>query len=130
MLIRRVMVGIAGLVMGISFIFTVSTSAHDINVANAKNMVREYARSVLNEGGRGYVQAITRCVRGYPGHNHIATCTVQYEDQASKDIDGVFACTETIIVYMQSHRDGQRFDKYMRHGSAPCGNRTLSGPNP
>lgn len=128
-MLRRILIGIAALLMGLSLVISPSASAHNVGLAKAKEKARAYARSVL-DSGKGYVQAITRCVNAFPGHNHYVRCTIQYEDRASKEVDGVFACTENIEVYFQSHRDGQNFQYYMKHTSRQCGNERLSGPNP
>jgi uncharacterized protein (DUF2147 family) len=130
MLIRRVVVAMAILLMGASLVFTLSASAHNVGLAKAKEMAREYSLRVLNDQSKGYVQVIRRCSNAFSGHNHYVRCTIQYEDKQSKEIDGVFACTENIEVYFQSHRDGQNFQYYMKHTSRSCGSERLSGPNP
>ena len=128
-MLRRILIGVAALLIGASLVISPSASAHNINLEKAKEKARAYAKSVL-DSGKGYVQSITRCNNAFSGHNHYVRCTIQYEDRASKEVDGVFACTETIEVYFQSHRDGQNFEYYMKHTSRRCGNERLTGPNP
>lgn len=127
---KRMLAGIAAILMVASLVFSPSASAHNINLATAKEKAREYSLRVLNDSSKGYVQVIRNCARAFSGHNHYVRCTIKYEDQRSKQIDGVFACTETIEVYFQSHRDGQNFQYYMKHTSRQCGNERLAGPNP
>lgn len=129
-MMRRTLAGIAVILMCASLVFTLSASAHNVNLATAKEKARAYARSVLDTSGKGYVQAITRCNRAFSGHNHYIRCTIQYEDRESKQVDGVFACTENIEVYHQSHRDSINYEYYMKHTSRQCGNERLRGPNP
>ena len=127
---RRVLAGLAAILIGASLIFSPRVSSHNIGLAKAKEMAREYSLRVLNDPAKDYVQVIRRCANAFSGHNHYVRCTIKYEDKRSKEIDGVFACTETIEVYFQSHRDGQNFQYYMKHTSRPCGSETLRGPNP
>jgi hypothetical protein len=127
---RRMLAGIAALLMGASLVFSPSASAHNVGLEHAKEKAKEYSLRVLNDSGKDYVQVIRRCSRAFSGHNHYVRCTIQYEDPASKNVDGVFACTETIEVYFQSHRDGQSYQYYMKHTSRPCGSEGLRGPNP
>ncbi len=122
--------GITALLMCASLVFTLSVSAHNINLATAKEKAREYSLRVVNDPANGYVQVIRTCVNAFPGHNHYVRCTIRYEDKRTKEIDGVFACTESIEVYFQSHRDGQNYQYYMKHTSRQCGNERLTGPNP
>jgi hypothetical protein len=44
MLIRRVLVLIAALSMGISLVFSSTASAHNINLPKARELAKEYAR--------------------------------------------------------------------------------------
>jgi len=126
---RLLPIGVAA-AMGTSLFFTGTASAHNINLETAKAKVRPYVSQVLNDPSRGYVQAITRCSRAFSGHNHYIRCTVQYENAESKNVDGVFACTEKVEAYHQSHRDGINYQIYRKHTSPPCGSITLRGPNP
>lgn len=130
MLRRSVLAGIIAVLMGASLVFTGSASAHNIDLKRAKEMALARAQALVDNSPRNYVQGITSCGRAFPGHNHIVQCRIQYEDKVSKNVDGVFACTEYIQVYFQSHRDGQNYNPYMRHTSRSCGTDTLSGPNP
>ncbi len=130
MLRRSVLAGIIAVLIGASLVFTGSASAHNINLARAKEMALAWANEVVANSPRNYVQGISTCVRAFPGHNHYVRCKIQYEDKVSKNADGVFACTETIEVYFQSHRDGENYNPYMKHTSRSCGTRLLRGPNP
>jgi hypothetical protein len=41
---RSVLVGVAALSMGVSLVFTPSTSAHNIDLPKARELAKEYAR--------------------------------------------------------------------------------------
>jgi hypothetical protein len=128
---RRVLAVIAAILMCASLVFTLRASAHNISLANAQNMVLQYAETVVDESKGKYIQAETDCYNLFPGHNHYVRCEIYYKDQATKNTTGQGVCYETVDVYVQSHRDGQSFKKWMRHTSYQhCGKRALSGPNP
>ncbi len=59
MLKRKVLAGIAAIVMGASLVFTLSASAHDIDVEKAREMSRDYARTVHKE--RNYLHYKMNC---------------------------------------------------------------------
>ena len=127
---RRVLAGIAAFLMCASLVFTLRASAHNISLANAQEMARQYAKSVREESGGKYISSMTDCYTLFPGHNHYVRCEIDYKDEATKN-NGRGVCYETIDVYVQSHRGGQSFKKWMKHTSYQhCGKRRLSGPNP
>lgn len=129
MLRRRVLAGIAAMLMGASLVFTWSASAHDIDVAQAKQKIEDYARRVLKE--RNYVNYQTDCKKLYP---HQVSCWAGYMTEASRKAEGRerYACNENITIYFKSHSGNRRdWTYYMTHVSRyPCGNEKLKGPNP
>lgn len=130
MLRRRVLAGIAAILMCASLVFTLRASAHNISLANAREMARQYAKSVREESRGKYISSMSDCYTLFPGHNHYVRCEIDYKDEATKN-NGRGVCYETIDVYVQSHSSGQSFKKWMRHTSYQhCGKRRLSGPNP
>jgi hypothetical protein len=124
---RRVLALIATVVMGASLIFTWSTSAHNIDLAKAREAIREYARGVRNEPGRGYVHYSTDCQKMFPGHNHRVRCVVSYQNEKDSAA-GVYTCREAIEVLMPPHSSSSP-ELYLlaaRHTSAnTCGSRRL-----
>ena len=100
---RRVVAGIAAVIMGASLVFTGSTSAHNIDLDKAWELARNYARSVRKESGR-YLHYSTNCVRAFPKHNHIVRCVIQYQD-AKDTAAGMDTCIETIELFLPPHRD-------------------------
>ena len=126
---RRVLAGIAALLMGASLVFTSSTSAHNIDVEKARELAREYARQMRDESGGKYTNYTTRCGAMYPNHNHLVSCTIQYYNAKDKAAD-VYTCKETIQLNMRAHsqtRGYQLFEIYGKHTSRPCGSRELTG---
>jgi hypothetical protein len=126
---RSVLVGIVALLMGVSLVFTSSTAGHNIDVAKAREVARDYARQMRDESGGKYTNYTTRCGAMYPNHNHLASCTIQYYNAKDKAA-GVYTCKETILLYMRAHsetRGYQLFEIYGKHTSRPCGSRELTG---
>lgn len=126
---RRVLAGIAVLLMGASLVFTLSASAHNINLAKAREAARDYARLVRSESGGKYLHYSTNCVRAFPNHNHIVRCLIDYQN-AKDTAAGVYTCRESMEIYMPPHdRSGQiNFELYARHTSNnQCGSRRLAG---
>ncbi len=122
---RRVLAGIAAILMCASLVFTLRASAHNISLANAQEMARQYAKSVREESNGKYIRTMTDCYELFPGHNHYVHCEIDYKDQATKNA-GQGVCYETIDIYIQPHRDGQSFKKSMKHHSYQhCGKRRL-----
>jgi len=126
----RDLAGIVAILMGVSLVFTLRASAHNISLANAQEMARQYARTVREESQGRYIRTKTDCYNLFPGHNHQVRCEIDYDNEATKNT-GATVCSETIDVYVSSHRGGQSFKKWMKHSSPQiCGIRRLSGPNP
>ena len=128
---RRMLFGIAALVMGTSLFFTWSASAHNIDVAKARELAREYARKVRDESGGKFIHYSTRCGAMFPDHNHYARCTIEYQN-AKDTAAGVYTCKETIELYMMPNggpgrRGPDIYAIYGRHTSFACGNRRLDG---
>jgi hypothetical protein len=127
MLLRRALTGIAVLLMGASLVFTGSTSAHNIDLVKARDLARNYARSVRDESGGKYLHFSTSCKRNFPGHNHSVRCVLEYQN-AKDRASGVYTCKETIELYMSPHlSSGEMGYNIMgRHTSLNgCGNRRL-----
>ncbi len=125
MLRRRVLAGFAAILMGASLVFSPSASAHNIDLAKAREVAREYARQVRDESGGKYIHYSTNCVRAFPNHNHYVRCLVDYQN-AKDTAKGVYTCRESIEVYMYAHSDyGEMFALYAKHTSFPCGSRKL-----
>lgn len=123
MLRRSMLGGIAAILMGVGLAYPSGVSAHNIGVQSAKLKVREYVRSVINAPGSRYVRATTTCNKAFNGHNHYVRCMVQYKDRESENKGRVYACTEHIEVYFQSHNllRGESNIYYMKHTSPECG---------
>jgi hypothetical protein len=126
---RRVLAGIAVLLMGASLVFTSSASAHNIDVAKAREIARDYARQVRDESGGKYLHYGTTCTRNFPNHNHSARCTINYYNAKDKAA-GVYTCRETIEIFLSPHGDSLPDYRISgRHTSnSNCGGRRLN-PN-
>jgi hypothetical protein len=123
---RRMLAGIAALLMGASLVFTGNTSAHNIDVAKARELAREYARQIRDESGGKYKNYTTRCGAQFPNHNHLVSCTIQYYNEKDKAA-GVYTCKEKIQLHMSSHsRSNEDYRIWGSHLSSQCGSRTLS----
>ena len=128
MLRRRVLAGIAAILMGASFIFSGNVSAHNIDLVKAREVARNYARQVRDESGGKYLHFSTNCVRAFPGHNHIVRCLIDYQNAADAK-KGVYTCRELIEIKMKPHNgDEVNFDLYGYHASHNnCGKFRLNG---
>lgn len=62
MLRRRVLAGIAVMLMGASLVFMLSASAHNIDLDKAWALARDYARIVRKESPKRYLHYATNCV--------------------------------------------------------------------
>lgn len=130
--LRKVLAMIATISMGASLIFTSSTSAHNIDLAKAREVAREYARTVRAESGGKFLHYSTNCVRAFPGgHNHYVRCLIEYQNEKDTAA-GVYTCKETIEVYMKpnggpGNRGPDIYTLYAKHTSFPCGRRKLMG---
>jgi effector-binding domain-containing protein len=132
MVTGSVLAGTAVLVLSIGFVFTLSVSAHDIDVEQAKAKVRAYAREVLNDGRNGYIYSRTSCKAIFKEHNHQVSCRVSYQNENDKNM-GEWTCQEDITVFFQAHKGTRRnWEYYLSHVSpqSKCGKRTLIGPIP
>jgi hypothetical protein len=129
MLRRRVLAGIVAMLMGASLVFSGSASAHNIDLAKARDLARNYARSIRDESGGKYLHYTTNCVRNFPGHNHSVRCVIEYQN-AKDTAAGVYTCKETIELFMPAHTSngGMAYDIYGRHTSRNrCGSHDLGG---
>jgi len=111
---------IVAMLIGVNFVFTCSTSAHNIDLAKAREVIRNYARKVRDDSGGKYAHYSTSCVAAFPGHNHIARCVIDYKNQADTK-KGVYTCRELIEVKLAIHDSGINYTPYGAHVSAPCG---------
>jgi hypothetical protein len=100
---RRVLAGIATMLMSASLILTSSVFAHNINLQAARDKAREYARSIRDSPGRNYVHYETSCVTAFPGHNHYVRCNLYFQNAEDKKL-GNWTCTEKIEVYLNAHK--------------------------
>ena len=112
------------MLIAVNFVFTCSTSAHNIDLAKAREVTRNYARKVRDESGGKYAHYSTSCVAAFPGHNHIARCVVDYKNEADTK-KGVYTCRELIEVKLWAHDAGINYTPRGVHVSPPCGNVTL-----
>ncbi len=127
MLRRRVLAGIAALLMGVSLVFTLSASAHNISLANAQEMARDYARSV-RKGSKGkYLHYSTDCYKLFQDHNHYVRCQIDYTDDEKTGGTNSAVCRETIDVFFQPHNAGERSNYWIKHHSGQCGSRSFRG---
>ncbi len=130
MLRKRVLAGIAVLLMGASLVFSSNVSAHNIDLAKAWELARDYARQVRSESGGKYLHYSTNCVRAYPNHNHIVRCLIEYQN-AKDTAAGVYTCRENIEIFLSAH--GGNLPDYRisgRHTSnSICGSRPLNPSN-
>jgi hypothetical protein len=129
MLRRRALTGIAALLMGASLVFTGSTSAHNIDLAKARELARTYAQSVRGESGGKYLHYKTKCARNFPGHNHSVRCVIEYQN-ASDAAKGVYTCKESIELAFPPHdrsSNQMTYEIYANHASNnQCGSRRLA----
>ena len=123
---RKSLAVIVAIVIGANLVFTWSTSAHNIDLKKARELVRDYARKVRDESGGKYVHYSTNCVAAFPNHNHIARCLVEYRNEADTK-KGVYTCQELIEINLPPH-DGNRmgYDLWATHVSfSQCGKSRL-----
>ena len=126
MLRRKVLAGVAVLLMGASLVFSPSASAHNIDVAKARELARNYARQVRDESGGKYLHYSTSCVSNFPNHNHSVNCVIKYQNAKDKAA-GVYTCKEKIQFHMGSHsRSNEDYRIFANHISNQCGSRTLN----
>ena len=116
--------------LGASFVFTLSASAHNIDVKKAREIARDYARRVRDESGGKYAHYSTSCVAAFPNHNHIVRCLIDYKS-ATDTQKGVYTCRESIEVLMGSHDGGMSgvgsWTLWAKHTSDnQCGARRLN----
>ena len=127
---KRLLAGFAAILMGASFVPTRTVSAHNIDLAKAWELTRDYARAVRKESNGKYKHYATNCVSAFPNHNHVVRCLIEY--QSAKDAAAnVYTCKETIELNMKAHsQTGGREDYgiFARHTSnTACGSRQLRG---
>lgn len=117
---RRVLAGLAAILIGASLIFSPRVSSHNIDLAKARDVAREYARKVRDESGGKYLHYSTSCKKAFPGHNHVAYCTIDYQNATDAE-KGVYTCRETIQIFMWAHRSDGSYN-FALLGSHRSGN--------
>ena len=124
---RKSLVVMVVILMGVGLVGTWGTSAHNIDLKKAREVVREYARKVRDESGGKYIHYSTNCVAAFPNHNHIARCLVDYQNEADAK-KGVYTCRELIEIKLWPHHQSQEsFVLWGSHGSYnSCGSRRLN----
>ena len=123
---RKSLVVLVVFLMATSLVGTRTTSAHNIDLKKAREIVRDYARKVRDESGGKYVHYSTNCVNAFPNHNHIARCLVEFRN-AADDEKGVYTCRELIEIKMSPHNNtAMSFNLWAFHASDnQCGSRRL-----
>src|ERR1700752_2469917 len=121
MLRRRALAGIAVILIGASLIFSGIVSAHNIDMAKAREVTRNYARKVRDDSGGKYAHYSTSCVAAFPGHNHIARGVIDYKNEEDTKKGGS-TCRELIEVKLWAHDAGINYTPRGVHVSPPCGN--------
>jgi len=70
----------------------------------------------------------TNCVRAFPGHNHIVSCVISYQNEQDT-AKGVYTCRESIEIKMPPHSRTGSMD-FGLHGFHTswniCGSRQLN----
>ena len=126
---RRILAGVATVLMGASLVFTSTVFAHNTDLAKAWELTRDYARSVRAESGGKYLHYSTNCVRAFPGHNHIVRCVIEYQN-AKDTAARVYTCKETIELKMKAHSQTGGYPVYTIYGqhtsNNKCGSRWLT----
>ncbi|HSB29831.1 MAG TPA: hypothetical protein VLE19_18325 [Pyrinomonadaceae bacterium] len=126
-MLRKSLVVLVVFLMATSFVGIPGTSAHNIDLKKAREIVRDYARQVRDESGGKYVHYSTNCVNAFPNHNHIARCLVEFRN-AADDQKGVYTCRELIEIKLP-HHDGSTVSFNLRavHASYnQCGSRRFN----
>lgn len=122
---RRALAGIAAILIGASFVFSGSASAHNIDVKKAREVAREYARTIRDQSKGNYIHFSTNCVAAFPGHNHIVRCLIDYKN-AKDSAAGVYTCREGIELFLYPHGSSNtyNYEVNIRHTSGTmCGAR-------
>jgi hypothetical protein len=118
-IMRRILVaGVVALLMGASLIFSGSASAHNIDLAKARETARDFARAIRAQSNGNLIHYSTNCVRAFPGHNHIVRCNIEYQN--AKDTEkGVYTCKESVEIFVDSHSrgSGEDYRTFVRHTS-------------
>ena len=108
-MLRATVSGFFIFLLGASFVFTLSASAHNIDLKKAREIAREYARQVPDESGGRYAHYSTNCVRAFPNHNHYVRCLIDYQSAAD---------TQKGVVHLQgvhrSYDGGPRWGHHRR----------------
>jgi hypothetical protein len=129
MLRRKLLAGVAAILMGASLVFSGSASAHNIDLAKAREVARDYARGVRAESDGRYLHYSTNCVSAFPNHNHIVRCLIDYQSAKDK-AKGVYTCRESIELKFNAHSVSGGRPVYIIWGdhtsNSKCGNRFLT----
>jgi len=126
---RRSLIVIIASLIGVCLLFTGVPSAHNIDLKKAREVARDYARRVRDESGGKYVHYSTNCVRAFPGHNHIVSCVISYQNEQDT-AKGVYTCRESIEIKMPPHSRSTGSMDFGLHGFHTswnmCGSRRLN----
>jgi hypothetical protein len=109
--------------------FTGTAWAHNIIRADARAECLDYVQGVLDDPDEPYTNANVKTERAFSGHNHYVRCTVRYDTARTRPSKN-YACTETLDVYLLPEGADREGTYFMRHTSAPCGSKRLTGPRP
>ncbi len=102
---RKSLVVMVLILLGASLVGPWSTSAHNIDLKKAREVAREYARSVRDASGGKYAHYKTSCVSAFPNHNHYVRCLIDYQNAGDTE-KGVYTCRESIEIYLGRHDGG------------------------
>jgi len=124
---RKSLVVLVVFLIATSPVGTRSTSAHNIDLKKAREIVRDYARRVRDESGGKYIHYSTNCVNAFPNHNHIARCLVEFRNAADSE-KGVYTCRELIEIKAPAHNNSaMNFNLWANHVSDNhCGSRRFN----
>jgi hypothetical protein len=125
---RRLLAGVATVLMATSLIFTGGASAHNISLAKGEEVARDYAQSVRRESNGKYRSYTTDCYTLFQGHNHYVRCVIKYTDKERAGLYTPGLCQETIDVFYLAHSKASgRTSWSLKHHSGQCGSRKYPG---
>ena len=103
MLRRRVLAGIAALLMGASLVFTSSTSAHELTLTKARRKAERRGQGHSRSANSSYGTYKTVCTRM---EYHYVRCKIYYYGRSSpaQKNDSIL-CTEFLNVYYKNESD-------------------------
>ena len=103
MLRRRVLAGIAALLMGASLVFTPSTSAHELTLTKARIAAARRGKGHSRSANSSYGSYKVVCIRM---ETHYVRCQIHYYGRSSSaQKNDSLLCTEYLNVYYKSESD-------------------------